>query len=497
MPKGNAKNTSKDIKRPPVVTFMGHVDHGKTSILDAIRKTNVQSKEYGGITQHIGAYQIEYNSQKITFIDTPGHAAFTQMRARGGRAADIVVLVVAADEGVKPQTKEAIAHIKASEVPMIVAINKMDLPGANVQKVKQELAQESVMVEDWGGDVVCVEVSAKTGKNLEALLEAILVVAEMSNLRGDPTGDLEAVIIESKLDRKRGIVVSCIVRSGTLHVGDKVFASQHKAKIRSMMDDKGRVLSQAGPSTPVELLGFGNIPCVGDLVVEEGSELADLSVDEHKIEIVGQATKDMVAIILKADTQGTLEAVKASLADLVSSSVGATYSIKFVLCSTGDITDSDVFLAQSVRGIVLGFNVRLSSSVKDTAEELKIPVRVYNTIYELIDDAKDLLEGLAFEEEEKIKGRAQVQKTFKLPSGDVIAGCKVLAGALKENARVAIYDKDPANLTEEDEPLYRGSIKKLKQGKADVKLVGKDNECGVLLKPAFEGLDKGLFIEVV
>jgi translation initiation factor IF-2 len=483
--------------RPPVVAVMGHVDHGKTSILDSIRKTNVQEKEHGGITQHIGAYQITHNNNKITFIDTPGHAAFAQMRARGGRAADIVILVVAADAGVKPQTKEAILHTKAAEVPMIVAINKCDLPSANVQKTKEELARESIMVEDWGGDVVCVETSAKTKTNMAALLDAILAVAELQNLEADPKGDLEATIIESKLDRKRGVVVSCIVRNGTLHVGDTVTASGQLAKIKSITNDKGKVLTKAGPSTPIEILGFKTPPNVGDILVSKGSELAELSIDEKKIEIIGKKTKKAIAIVLRADTQGTLEAVKASLANLVSASIGATFSIKFILCSTGDITDSDVLLAQSSKGIIIGFNIQTPSSVKDLAKSLKVPIKTYKTIYELVEEAQDLLEGTAIEEEEKIKGRAKILKTFKLPSGDIVAGCEVLAGALKKNSRIFIYDKDPAEITEEDQPLYKGIIKKLKRGKEDVKLVGKDTECGILLKPEFEDLRKELFVEVI
>ncbi|HLB51640.1 translation initiation factor IF-2 [candidate division WWE3 bacterium RIFCSPHIGHO2_12_FULL_38_15] len=488
-------STNEDFIRPPVVTVMGHVDHGKTSILDAIRHTNVQSKEYGGITQHIGAYQIVHNLHKITFIDTPGHAAFMKMRARGGRAADIVVLVVAADEGVKPQTKEAIYHARAANTSIIVALNKIDLPGADPQKVKQELAQENILVEDWGGDILCIEVSAKSGKNLDKLLDAILAVAEISNLKANPTGELEAVIIESKLDRKRGTVVSCIVKNGTLKVGDKVVASGYEAVVRSLMDDKGIILKEAPPSTPVEVLGFKETPNVGDLLVEKGSELEQLAVDESRVEIVGKNTKKMVGIIIRADSQGTLEAVKESLANLVTSSVGQSYSLKFLRCSTGDITDSDVMLASSANGVIVGFSVKLSSEIEDFAEEFKVQVKTYKTIYELIDDTKDLLEGTATEAEAKIKGRARVIKIFKLSSGDLIAGSKVIAGALKVESRISIYDKDPNDLTKEDIPLYTGIIRKLKKGKDEVKMVGKDNECGVLLKPQYNEIAEGMWIE--
>ena len=493
MQKGNDTQSE---YRPPIVTVMGHVDHGKTSILDAIRNTNVQGGEYGGITQHIGAYQITHNDKQITFIDTPGHEAFSQMRARGGKAADIVVLVVAADSGVQPQTKEAIAHAKAAGATILVAINKIDLPGADIQKAKQELAQEGITVEDWGGDVVGVEVSAKAKTNLDDLLDAILALAELQELKSLPEAELEAMVIESKKDRQKGVLVTCVVRAGTLRMGDKVMASGNVAKVKSIMDDKGNVLKEAGPSVPVEIMGFKEVPNVGDLVVQEGSELADLSVDEDRVEIIGQDTKKVVAIVVRADTQGTLEAVKASLAELVSSSVGASFSIKFLLTTTGDITDSDVLLAQNGDGIVLGFNVRVPNQVKDLASDLGVIVKSYKTIYDLIDEVSDLLEGTAMTEESKIKGRAEVLKTFKLPSGDIIAGCMVLAGALKVKSRVRIYDKDPADVTDSDEPLYTGQIKKLKRKKDDIDMAGKDTECGVLLKPEFNDIQKGLFIEV-
>lgn len=490
--------TTKDGFRPPIVTVMGHVDHGKTSILDAIRHTNVQAKEYGGITQHIGAYQIVHNGNPITFIDTPGHAAFTQMRARSGRAADIAVLVVAADEAVMPQTKEAIQHAKVAGVPIIVAINKVDTAGANPQKIKQELAQESVLVEDWGGDVISVEVSAKTHQNIDKLLDAVLLVAELQGIKGSSESELEAVIIESFLDRKRGVVVSCIVRNGSLKVTDKVTASGYNAKIKSMMDDKGAMITSAGPSKPIEVLGFSQVPRVGDLIVQEGSELTQLALSEDQHEIVGKNAKKTVAIVLKADTYGTLEAVKQSLANLVTSSVEATYALKFLFSGTGDISDSDVMLAQSsTGGVVIGFNIKVPPAVKDFAEANKVIVKTYKTIYDLIDDAEKLLEGTALQEEAKIKGRAQVLKTFKLQSGDIVTGSKVIAGALKSNSRVSIYDKDPSNLTETDVPLYTGNIRTLKRGREDVAVVGKDIECGVLLKPQFEGIKEGFWIEVL
>lgn len=491
------QNAGKPQSRAPIVTFMGHVDHGKTSILDYIRKTNVQGKEYGGITQHIGAYQIEHNSQKITFIDTPGHEAFSQMRARGGKAADIVVLVVAADEGVKPQTREAISHAKAAGVPIIVALNKMDKAGADPDKAKQQLAQENILVEDWGGEVVSVEISAKTGDGVDDLLDAIVAVSELQDFKADESGELEASVIESKVDKRRGIVVNAVIRNGSMRIGDDVSASGLDARVKSLTDDSGENLKVAGPSTPVEILGFKEVPNVGDLIVEKGSELSELAKDETRQEIIGQETKKTVGIIVRADTAGTLEAVKASLAKLVTEAVSQTFSLKFLHTATGDITDSDVQLAANTDGIIVGFNVKVPNFVEELAEDLDVMVKTYKTIYDLIDEVKDVLEGAAFKEEAKVKGRAQVIKTFKLESGDIIAGCKVLAGALKVGKRVAIYDKNPADVTEDDEPLYRGEIKKLKIKKDDVNLVGKDNECGILLKPQFDDIAKEQYVEVI
>lgn len=491
------KNTNIRILRPPIVTIMGHVDHGKTSILDYIRKTNIQQREHGGITQHIGAYQVSHKSKLITFIDTPGHAAFSQMRARGGKAADIVIIVVAADESIKQQTKEAIMHAKSSNTQIIVAINKIDKSGADIQKVKQDLANESILVEDWGGNTVCVEVSAKTGQGIPELLDAIVAVSELMELISSPQSELEAVIIEAKLDKQKGPVVSAIIKNGTISISQEVSASGIDAKIKSLMDDKGKMLKKAGPSTPLEILGFKKVPNVGDLIVEKGSDLAQLAIDEDRVEIVGKNTKKTVGVILKADTQGTLEAVKASLANLVTESVDADYSIKFIRTSTGNINDSDILLASNTKSVVVGFNIILGGSIKDLAEELGVSVKTYKTIYDLTDEIKELLEGTASKEELKIKGRGQVLKVFKLPSGDLIAGCKVVAGAFKEDSKVQIFDKNPSEITQFDTPIYTGVIKKLKKGKEDVAVIGKNTECGVLLKPQFEEIQKDYWIEVI
>lgn len=496
MAKQDNSTTNKYETRPPIITIMGHVDHGKTSILDYIRKTNIQAKEHGGITQHIGAYQVEHKGKTITFIDTPGHAAFSQMRSRGGKAADIVVLVVAADDGVMPQTKEAIKHAKAANVPIIVAINKVDLNSADINNAKQGLAQENVLVEDWGGDVVCVEVSATKGTGINDLLDAINVVAEMSEFHADSTGELEATIIEAKLDRQRGAIVTAIVRNGTLKIGDMINASGLDAKVKALINDVGKNISQAGPSTPVEILGFKEVPDVGDLIVYQGSELAELSIDQDRVEIIGQETKKTLSLILKSDTQGTLEAIKADLSNLVSEAVGMDYSIKFSRATTGDIADSDILFAQNTNSTVVGFNIKYNSSIQDLAEDLNVEVKIFNTIYELSDYVSQLLEGTASKDEAKIKGRAEVLKTFKLPSGDIIAGCKVYAGGLKPKQTIKIYDKNPNEITELDEPLYIGKIKKVKHGNNEVQLAGKNTECGLLLKPQYENISKGQWIEV-
>jgi translation initiation factor IF-2 len=497
MQKTDATNKTKEILRPPVVTIMGHVDHGKTSLLDAIRHANVAAKEFGGITQHTSSYQIDHNGRKITFIDTPGHAAFSNMRSRGGKVADIVVLVVSADDGVMPQTKEVISHVKNAGVPMIVAINKVDLPQADIQKTKQTLAQENVLVEDWGGDVICVEVSATKKLNLDKLLDSILLTADFADLKADPDGELEAFILESKMDRKKGTLVYAIVKNGTLHVGEDVWAGGQVSRIRSITDTNGKSVKSALPSDPIEISGFKRVLNAGDLIVRKGSDLEELAVDDSRIEIIGQDTKKVIGVILKADTQGTLEAIKASLSDIVTAAATADFSIKFTYTGSGDISDSDVSLATGTKSVIIGFNVKAGTSALELAEEKKIPVKIYHTIYSLLDEVTDMLQEAAFSDEAKVKGRAEILKMFKLPSGDLVIGCKVLAGALKVNKRVSIYSKNPADLAREDTPVYTGSVKRLKIKHDDVSIVGKDNECGVFLKPQFDNAEPGFFIEVI
>lgn len=487
---------SEHFVRPPIVAVMGHVDHGKTSLLDAIRKTNVAQKEYAGITQHIGAYQVDHKGNLITFIDTPGHEAFSNMRARGGKVADIVILVVAGNEGVMPQTKEAIIHAKSGGAKIIVAMNKCDLEGFNPQKVKQQLAQENVLVEDWGGDVICVECSAKTGKNLDCLLDSIILQAQLMELKANPKDEIEALIIESKLDPKRGPVVTAIVKNGTLKTGMEVSAGKKTAKIKLLTNFLGQPVKEALPGTPVEILGFKEVPFVGDTIVQKGSMLEELSQEEGRTEIVGKQTKNKISVVLKSDTFGTLEAIKASLAKMAVESPVAQFSLEFLSSQTGDITHGDVLLAESAKGVVIAFNVKASASVLELAQNHKVKIQIFKTIYELTDFVEQLLSGAVTTEEAKIKGRAVILKIFKLPSGDVVLGCKVLAGTLKEGSRVEIYNKNPSDLTKEDEPLYTGVIKNLKEGKSQISQAIKDKECGVLLKPLFLEAKEGYYLEV-
>lgn len=474
--------------RPPIVTIMGHVDHGKTSLLDYIRKSKVAEKEHGGITQKVGAYQAEYKGKKITFIDTPGHAAFTQMRARGGKAADIVILVVAADDGVMPQTKEAISHVKFAGVPMIVAINKMDTPGANPEKVKQQLAENEVLVEGWGGDVLCVPVSAKTGEGVDNLLESILTLAEILELKADPNGDLEGIIIESKLDSKKGPIFTGIVKNGTLKVGSEIYTSGISTKIKALLSFTGEHVQEAGPSDPIEVLGFSAVPKVGDLFVDiKSKELLDakqVKVDDTQTYAEGVK---VINLILKADSQGSLEALEGALRKLESEEA----KLRFLHRATGDITESDVLLANSSKARILGFNSRVSSKVSELSDSLGVFVKTYNIIYELLDDVETVLKDALFKEEVKVKGQATVIRTFPLASGDVVAGCKVSGGALKPSAKVQILR------TGEEEPVYTGRIKELRRNKDIVSVVGKDVECGVFLNPNFKEIKVGDIIDVL
>ncbi len=413
--------------RPPIVTIMGHVDHGKTSILDYIRKSSVASKEAGGITQSIGAYQAEFKKKKITFIDTPGHAAFTNMRKRGSSIADVVILVVSAEDGVMPQTKEAISIAQFNKAPMIVAINKVDLPGANVQRVKQQLAENNVLVEDWGGEIISVEVSAKTGGGIEKLLESIVTVAELLELKESKDADFEGFIIESKLDPKRGPVFTGIVKNGILKIGSEIYTSGNSGKVKALINYLGIQVKEAVPGDPVEILGFPTVPKVGEVFVDAKNKDLFNSIQESAKAVEEATSQNCVNIVLKADTQGSLEALESSINALEN----PEFRVRILHKATGDISESDVQLASASGALVFGFNTRFPGKVAELAEASKVKVATYRIIYELLENLEEILLKSIVKEEEKIKGRAVVQRLFPLPSGDVVAGCKVLAGAVK------------------------------------------------------------------
>jgi translation initiation factor IF-2 len=477
--------------RPPVVVVMGHVDHGKTTLLDTVRKTNVAEKEKGGITQHIGASVVELpGGRKITFLDTPGHEAFTSLRARGAQVTDIAVLVVAADDGVMPQTVEAINHAKAFNVPIIVAVNKIDKQGADPQRVRRELSELGLIPEEWGGDTVFVDVSAKTGQNIDQLLEYILLLADLLELKADPTKRAKGTIIESKLDKQKGVVATVLVQEGTLHVGDIFVAGTTYGRVRAMTDDKGRRLKSAGPSTPVEVLGFEDLPMAGDtfkVVPDEKTarQIAEARrLQKEQLEKVsrGLALEEVfkkiqegelkeLKLIVKTDTVGSLEAIKKSLSDIHSQEV----AIKIIHGDVGGITENDIMLAKASSAIVIGFNTRPDVKAKEAAEREKVDVRLYSIIYELIDDVKKALKGMLKPvEKEVVLGSAEVRAVFKIKSVGNVAGCYVLEGKVVRNAK--------ARLIRSGVVIYDGKIEGLKRFKEDVQEVAKGYECGIKLK---------------
>ncbi len=488
------------VERPPVVTVMGHVDHGKTSLLDAIRKTDVAAKEKGGITQHIGAYKIKLpNGKEITFLDTPGHEAFTTLRARGSKVADIAVLVVAADDGVKPQTVEAIDHAKSAGLPIIVAINKIDKPGADPERVKRELAQYHLIPEEWGGDTIMVPVSAKTGQNLDELEEMILLVSEVLDLKANPNRPAVGTVIESKLDPKRGVVATVLIQNGTLHVGDYFVAGYTWGKVRAMFDERGNRLKKAGPGTPVEILGFQEIPNAGDKFIVKPSErearqLAEMRKQKRDEEILAKRgrlslenLKDVkeVNIILKADVQGSLEALKKSIEEL--SEKFEDVSINIIHSGIGGITESDVMLAAASNAIIIGFNVRPDAAARRAAEEEGVEIKLYGIIYEVLEDLEKALKGLLKPvEKEKLLGTCEVKQIFRAKGIGTIAGCIVTEGVIRRDAK--------ARLVRDGIVIYDGEINSLKRFKEDVKEVAKGYECGLTLKD-FNDIKPGDIIE--
>ena len=491
-------------ERPPVITVMGHVDHGKTSLLDRIRKSKVAEKEAGGITQHIGAYMITKDGKKITFIDTPGHEAFTEMRARGAMVTDIAIIVVAADDGVKPQTVEAINHAKSANVPMIVAINKIDKPDANPDLVKSQLSELGITPIEWGGEFEFVEVSALTGQGVDDLLETILLQAEVLELKANPKREAKAVVIESSLEKGRGPVATVIVKNGTLHQGDHIVCGIAYGRVRSLIDDMGKTIKEIGPGEPGVVIGLDKVPNAGDVMIavkdaetarvyaEKRAELErqkELSKStkvtlEELSQLVKEGQIKKLPVIIKADTQGSLEAIKGSLEKLKNEEV----KIDIIHAGVGAITESDVTLADaSDNAIILGFNVRPTGSVKNRAKQLGVQIKTYSIIYDLIDDVKALLSGLLSPviKEEAI-GQAEVRETFNVPKVGTVAGCMVTDGKIERNAK--------ARVIRDGVVIYDTKIASLKRFKEDVKEVTKGYECGIMLEN-FNDIKVGDYIE--
>lgn len=489
-------------ERPPVITVMGHVDHGKTSLLDAIRHTNVTAQEAGGITQHIGAYQVEVDGRKITFVDTPGHEAFTAMRARGAQVTDIAVLVVAADDGVMPQTIEAIDHARAAGVPIVVAINKIDKPDAHVERVKQQLAEQGLVPEEWGGDTICVPVSALKRQGLNELLEMLLLVAELQGLAADPTKPARGVVLETELDRGRGPVATVLVQKGTLRAGDNFVVGATYGRVRAMLDDQGRLVKEAGPSTPVRVLGLAEVPEAGDVlqvVADEKTarEVAEARQAERRRRVAQERTTNLedlfkqmkereakeLNVIVKADVHGSVEAVRQALERLGNEEVRA----RVIHGGVGAITESDIMLAAASQAIVLGFNVRPEAGARKAAEEQRVQIRLYRIIYELLDEMKAVLSGMLEPEVREVElGRAEVRATFHVPKVGVVAGSYVLSGKMAKNASV--------RLLRDGVVVYEGRISSLKRFKDDVREVAQGYECGIGLEN-FNDIKEGDVIE--
>ena len=477
--------------RPPIVTIMGHVDHGKTSLLDAIRESKIIAKESGGITQHIGAYHISVDKGDIVFLDTPGHEAFTAMRARGAQVTDIIVLVVAADEGTKPQTVEAIDHARAAGVPILVAVNKIDLPNANAEKVKQELSQYNLVSEDWGGKTIFVEVSAKEKIGLDNLLEMILLEAEMLELKANPNKKARGTVIEARLDKQRGLVATVLVQSGTLEVGDPFVSGFSAGKVRAMIDDRGRKVKSIGPSMPAEVLGFSSLPQAGDKFYTLDSERAAREISEirqktRREEVLSRRRRvtledlhEQIAsgklkelkIIVKADVQGSVEALCDSLQKLSTHEI----TLNIVHRGVGGINESDVMLGAASNAIIIGFNVRPGPSAEELAEKERVDIHIYRVIYEAVEETKKAMEGLLEPEFKEIPlGRAEVKRTFRIPRVGTVAGCSVAKGKISRQSSV--------RLLRDNVIIYEGKISSLKRFKDDVREVDAGFECGVGLE---------------
>lgn len=491
------------VERPPVVTIMGHVDHGKTTLLDTIRKTHVTEGEFGGITQHIGAYQVGVNGKKVTFLDTPGHEAFTAMRARGAQVTDIVIIVVAADDGVMPQTKEAVDHAKAAGVPVIVAVNKIDKPGANRDRVVSEMSELGLMPEEWGGDTIYVDVSAKFGDGVPDLLETILIVAEVENFRANPNKMATGTVIEAKLDKGRGPVTTLLVQNGTLHTGDALVVGTVFGRVRKMTDDRGRELKEALPSMPVEIIGLNDVPVAGDIfkafdsekkarniaeerlnkkIAQERSSSSAMSLDDLARQIEEGEVQD-VNVIIKADVQGSAEAVKASMEKIEVDGV----RVNVIRSTAGAITESDIMLASASNAVIYGFNVRPSAMVRKKAEEEGIDIRLHNIIYKALEEMESAMKGmLAPVFEEVVIGQAEVRQTYKVSKVGTIAGCMVTDGCIRKDCGV--------RLIREGVVIYTGKLGSLKRFQNDAKEVQNGFECGMTIEN-FNDIKEGDIIE--
>ncbi len=492
------EDPEKLVDRPPVVTILGHVDHGKTTLLDAIRQEDVAAGEAGGITQHIGAYQISHNDRPITFLDTPGHAAFTAMRARGAQGADIAVLVVAADDGVMPQTREALAHANAARVPMVVALNKVDRPNANPDKVKQELADVGLVSDEWEGDTMVVPVSATQGSGIEDLIEAILLVADSNEIRANPEGNVFGTVIEGELDKSKGVLATLLIQNGTLHVGDVVMAGNAHGRVRAMFDFQGEPIKEAPPSTPVSVLGLSDVPRAGELftLVESAREAkaiinarevkkvsaptgAPAMTLDHLFEAYQAGEAQELRLVVKADVQGSLEPIINSLEELSAGDIRTNV----LHSATGNIGEDDVMLAAASGAIVVGFNVVADQAAKRAGETERVDIRLYEVIYRLTEDIEKALKGMLKPEKRVVElGQAEVLKIFTIPKMGKIAGCRVLEGEIRRNARMRVVRGE--------ENLHEGPIASLKHEKEDVTEVREGFECGIALK-GFEAFKKG------
>ncbi len=503
-PQPKSKHSGKLVPRPPVITVMGHVDHGKTTLLDAIRRTNVTEQEFGGITQHIGAYQVDWHSKKITFLDTPGHEAFTAMRARGASVTDIAVLVVAADDAVMPQTVEAIDHARAAGVPIIVALNKIDKPEANVERAMQQLMDHGLMPEEWGGDTIVVKTAAKQGEGIDELLEMILLVSEMADLHAEvSTSRVSGTVIEAQVDRGRGPVATVLIEKGTLRIGTAVVAGEAYGKIKAMFTDKGERITKAGPSTPVEILGLSTAPQAGDKLEsakddKEARAIADKRAQASRAERMASTTKitledlyqqikegtvKKLGIVLKADVQGSEEAVRQSLLKIEHEEV----RVDIIHSNVGNINESDILLASVSNAIVLGFNVKVDVQTAKMAEAEHVEIRTYNVIYELTKDVRAAMSGLLAPVYEEVKlGTAEVRATFRIPNKGLVAGCYVTDGRVVRNESVRVM--------RDEKVVYEGKLDSLRHIKDEVKEMAQGYECGIQLH-GFSDFQEGDIIE--